>query len=766
MQFAQPLWLLAGLAACALLFWRYRQFENQQRKTLARFASTRLLDKLTASVSPARRRAKQVFFTLGVFCLFVALARPQAGYEWQETHRKGLELLFAVDTSKSMLAQDVKPDRLSRAKLAVHDLVDKLDGDAVGLVAFAGNAFLQCPVTLDYDAFRESLDALDTKVIPRGGTDIAAAIREAEAVFKTRTAAEKILVLITDGEDLGGEGIAAAKEAAKNGVKIFAVGIGSTTGDLVPIPNENGGTDFVRGASGQLVKSHLDEATLKQIVGAAGGMYEPLGQQGEGLKEIYNQGLASFTRHDLSSRQAKVPLEQFHWPLLAALGCFIAEMLIGTRRKVREAKSTPAPSRAKPAWAHRPATTAAAALAIALLGVTATTRGALSQTAEQAYQQGDFAKSQKEYTAAAVKEPTKTELQFNAGSAAYKAGDLAQAATAFQNSLHTEQVPVQQGAYYNLGNTQFRLGQKSEKSNPKETIETWEKAVSSYDAALQIEPGDQQAKHNRDLVKQKVEQLKKQEDQKKQQQQDQKNDSKDQKSDSKNQQAGQGPQEPKDQKQPDQKSDPKNQQAGQNGQEPKDQKQPDQKSDPKNQQAGQNGQQPKDQKQPDQKNDPKNQQAGQNGQQPKDQKQPDQKNDPKNQQAGQNGQEPKDQKQVDQKNDPRNQQAGQNGQEPKDQKQQDQAQNGRPDPTKTEPPNPTGKKPSRAQPEAADGQRPEPGESVSAGSERREPGQMTKEEAQQLLDALKNDEHKLPAASMRGRTAGQPDDQQPPIKDW
>jgi Ca-activated chloride channel homolog len=651
--------------------------------------------------------------------LFVALARPQAGYEWQETHRKGLELLFAVDTSKSMLAQDVKPDRLSRAKLAVHDLVDKLDGDAVGLLAFAGNAFLQCPVTLDYDAFRESLDALDTKVIPRGGTDIASAIREAEAVFKTRTAAEKILVLITDGEDLGGEAIAAAKEVANNGVKIFAVGIGSTTGELVPIPSENGGTDFVRDASGQLVKSHLDEATLKQIAGATGGLYQPLGQQGEGLGEIYNQGLASFTRHDLSSRQAKVPLEQFHWALLAALACFISEMLIGTRRKVREAKIAPAPVKTKPAWVRRPATNTAAALGLALLVAIATTRGALPQTAEQAYQQGEFAKSQKEYSAAAAKEPTKTELQFNAGSAAYKAGDLAQAATAFQNSLHTEQVPMQQGAYYNLGNTQFRLGQKTEKSNPKETIETWEKAVSSYDAALQIEPGDLQAKRNRDLVKNKIEQLKKQEDQKKQQQQQQEN-----------------------------------------------QKQPDQKSDSKNQQAGQNGQEPKDQKQPDQKNDPKNHQAGQNGQEPKDQKQADQKNDPKNQQARQNGQEPKDQKQPNQKNDPKNLQAGQNGQEPKDQKRPDQAQDGRPDPAKFEPPNSTEKKPSRGQPESADGRRPDPGESVNAGSERREPGQMTKDEAQQLLDALKNDEHKLPAASLRGRTAGQPDDKQPPLKDW
>ena len=552
MQFAQPLWLLAGLATCAFLLWRYRQFETQQRATLARFAAVRLLDKLTVSVSPARRKAKQALFILGVVCLFVALARPQAGYEWQETHRKGLELLFAVDTSKSMLAQDVKPDRLSRAKLAVHDLVDKLNGDGVGLVAFAGNAFLQCPMTLDYDAFRESLDALDTKVIPRGGTDIAAAIREAEAVFKTRTAAEKILVLITDGEDLGGEGIAAAKEAAKNGVKIFTVGVGSTTGELVPVPSENGGTDFAKDASGQLVKSHLDEATLKQIAEATGGMYQPLGQQGEGLSAIYDQGLGSFTRHDLSSRQAKVYLEQFHWALLAALGCFIAEMLIGTRRKVREAKTARAPVRAKPAWAHRrrPADRRARSRA-----ARRNSHDSCCFTAEPPSRPISRAISRshrRTYAAAAAKEPAKTELQFNAGSAAYKAGDLAQAATAFQNSLHTEEVPVQQGAYYNLGNTQFRLGQKTEKSNPKETIETWEQAVRSYDAALQIEPGDLQAKHNRDLVKRKIEQLKKQEDQKKQQQQqqqDQKNDSKDQKSDPKNQQAGQNGQEPKDQKQ-------------------------------------------------------------------------------------------------------------------------------------------------------------------------------------------------------------------------
>src|SRR5262249_35804292 len=171
------------------------------------------------------------------------------GFEFQETHRKGLELLFAVDTSKSMLAQDVKPDRLTRAKLAVTDLITKLNGDGVGLIAFAGSSFLQCPVTLDYDAFRESLDALDVNVIPRGGTDIASAIHEAEAVFKSRTAADKILILITDGEDLGGEAITAAQSAAKNGVKIFTVGVGRRTGALAPVPSTDRGAATAQNAN-------------------------------------------------------------------------------------------------------------------------------------------------------------------------------------------------------------------------------------------------------------------------------------------------------------------------------------------------------------------------------------------------------------------------------------------------------------------------------------------------------------------------------------
>jgi Ca-activated chloride channel family protein len=715
MQFAQPIWLFAGLVACAALVCQYRRFDRGQRIALAQFVSARLLPKLTSSISASSKFVKRILFILGIAFVFIALARPQVGFEFQETHRKGLELLFAVDTSKSMLAQDVKPDRLTRAKLAVTDLLAKLNGDGVGLIAFAGSSFLQCPVTLDYDAFRESLDALDVNVIPKGGTDIAAAIHEAEAVFKTRTAADKILILITDGEDLGGEAISAAQAAAKNGMKIFTVGVGSTTGELVPVPSETGGTDFAKDENGKLVKSRLDETTLKKIAELTGGIYQPLGAQSEGLTTIYEHGLTGFKRQDLTAREAKMPLEKFHWALLAALACFVGELLIGNRRRVRESNL-------------RPATAAAALIILAGVG---STKAASPQSAEQAYQKGDFAKSQQDYAASALKEPSKAELQFNAGDASYKAGDYAQAASGFEKSLKTGQVPVQQNAYYNLGNAKYRLGEKTEKQNPQEKIKTWEEAVKSYDTALQIKADDADAKHNRDFVKRKIEQLKKQEEQKKQDQKnqqqknnDQQNQSQDQKSDSKNQ---------KDENK-DQPQDSKNQQGGSKEQEnSKDQKDTadDHKNEPKDSKAGDKQQKPdesKDQKgdgNKDEKQQPKDQQGS--GQEKKD--------------------EPKDQKGEATK--------PQNGQDKKDQQQQQadaKNDNGKQQLKQTE-----AKVPGEKKPEAA--------QTGNASEERREPGELTKEEAKQLLDALKNDERKVPAISQDGRAAQQPNNQRI-LKDW
>jgi Ca-activated chloride channel family protein len=685
MNFAQPYWLLAGLAACLFLLWRYRRFNRQQRAALAQFVSPRLFDKLTASVSAPRRRLKQGLFIAGVACLFVALARPQAGFRWEDVHRKGIELLVAVDTSKSMLTEDVKPNRLGRAKLAVDDLVDKLNGDGIGLLAFAGDAFLQCPITLDYDAFRESLDSLDTSTIPRGGTDIGGAIREAQAVLDGRPGKEKVLVLITDGEDLGGDAVAAAQAAGKDGVKIFTVGVGTAAGELIPVPEAGGGTDFVKDPSGQFVKSRLDEATLRQIAAVTGGMYEPLGQQGQGLTAIYDQGLAQFTRHDLASRRTRVYLEQFQWALLAALLCFVSEMFVGTRkraaRNVPAGIGKPASGAAGAAVNWSPARTAAT-VTLALFMLPAITH-ASPASAEKAYQAGNFSAAEKAYAATLAKQPKQPKLEFDLGSAAYKTGDYAQAATAFQNTLNTTEVPVQQGAYYDLGNTEYRVGQQTEKSKPQDTIQSWEQAVKSYDAALQIQPGDADAKFNRDLVEKKLEQLKKQQQQQQKQQQ-----KKDQQKNRQN--SGQ----------------PQNQA----------QSKPDQKNQGQGQQA---------QKQPGQPN----QQAGNSGSQGGE-KNPAQTG----QQSAQNGQPQPDQ--------------GKNPGQP------EQSQAGQP-----QPPNSGAQKADAANGGQSQNQPTQTAEAAPSG-----PGQMSPQEARQLLNSLKSDEHNLPAAQFSRGPVKPQDDQ--PLKDW
>jgi Ca-activated chloride channel family protein len=600
-KFAEPLWILAGLAACGVLLWAWRRYDDRQRAALAIFASSHLHAQLTASFSAARQKLKRGLFLAAVGCLFVALARPQAGFRWEEVKRRGIEVIFAVDTSRSMLTPDVKPDRLTRAKLAVDDFVSHLNGDGVGLIAFAGNAFLQCPITIDYDAFHESLQALDTTIIPRGGTDIASAIREAQAALQNRPSTDKILVLLTDGEDLEGNELAAAKAAAKDGLKIYTVGVGTANGDLIPIPAEQGG-GFVKDDAGQFVKSHLDEAGLKAIAEASGGIYAPLGAEGQGLETIYQQALAPLAKHDLASRRQKVYTERFQWPLAASLVLLVASTLLGVRRRYPRILEAPAVEIARPKFV-----TQAAAVVLGFLFIPFSHAQASPTTAERAYQKGDFATAEREYAAAAQHDTNMPDLQFNAGTAAYKAGQFPQAVAAFQESLGTKpsadakRLAAQEDAYYNLGDTLYRIGQKTEQSKPEETIQNWQQAVKTYDAALQLRANDADAKFNRDFVKQKLEELKKKQEQKKKDEQKQKQDQKDK--DQKNQSGQDSDQ--KNQQNKDQKPDDKNQ-SGQNSQ-AKDQEKKDQKSganskpdQQKDQQQANGGSKPDEQKQPDQ----------------------------------------------------------------------------------------------------------------------------------------------------------------------
>jgi Ca-activated chloride channel homolog len=587
MKFAEPLWLFAGLAVLAVLFGLYRHFDARQRAALAEFASSHLLGRLTASFSPGRRRVKRALFAAAIALVFVALARPQLGYHWEEQRQRGIDILFAIDTSKSMLTQDVTPDRLTRAKLAITDFVNKLEGDRVGLIAFAGDAFLQAPLTLDYNAFEESLDAVDTNTIPRGGTDISSAIQEAQAAFGPGTKNRKILVLLTDGEDLEAKGIETARASASDGLVIYTVGVGSAAGGLIPLPGANGGTDFVKDASGQFVKSHLDEDTLKQIAQATDGLYEPLGQQGEGLQSIYHQALASLPKQDLASRSQRVYDERFQWPLAAGIACLFASMMIGTRR--RDRGTAPVVGKAL----RKVSATTAALTVMALVSWAQ----ASPQSAEEAYKKGDYPAAEKQYAQAVEQRPDAAPLQFNLGAAAYKSGEYDTALPAFQKALETDQVGVQQQTYYDMGNTQYRLGQKTEKSSPQDTIKTWQGAVQSYDAALKLKPDDADAKFNRGVVQKKLEQLQKQQQQqqKQDQKQDQKNQRQDQKQDQQQQQSGQ----------------PQNQQGNQANQQNQSQgNQPDQKQSGASQNQAQNAK-PDQQNQNGQQGQPKDQQGGQ-----------------------------------------------------------------------------------------------------------------------------------------------------------
>ena len=481
MRFSDPNWLGAGLLTCVVLVMLWRRFDVRQHAALALFIAPHLRQKLTESVSRSRRWLQRGLFLLSAVCLFGALAGPELGYHWEKISRRGNDVVFAIDTSRSMLTPDVKPDRLTRAKLAIDDMARQLDGDGIGIVAFAGSAFLVCPLTLDYSAFQQSLDAVDVNTIPLGGTNIASAIAAASDALRRRPGSDKILILITDGENLQGDVTTAAQEAARReGLKIYTVGIGTATGELIPLPPNLGG-GYVKDETGELVKSRLDESGLQAIAAATGGAYVHLAGQGGDFEAFLRTVFGAVTKHDLVFRQQKIYTQRYQWPLAASLLLLLMSLMIGTRRARRRPVAAPTP---------------ALALLAAICVLMTPPRAESADTAG--------------------KLDAKTPLaQYNAGTAAYKAGKFSQATQAFQSSINaapasdTRRLADQQDAYYNLGNALYRAGQQVEKSAPQDAIAKWTDAVKAYETALQLRPGDADSKYNRDLVKRKIDSLQK-----------------------------------------------------------------------------------------------------------------------------------------------------------------------------------------------------------------------------------------------------------------
>ena len=329
----QLLWLLALVPAAALFFiWALRR----RREALRRFAEARLLPTLAPDLDERRQRWRALLLVAALALLVLALAGPKWGFHWEEIHREGVDIVIAIDTSRSMLAEDVKPNRLARSKLAIEDLVKRLQGDRIGLVAFAGSAFVQCPLTLDYQAFAESLHAINVGIIPKGGTALTEAIKAGLEAFEGRQGKHEALILITDGEDHEGHVDDAAKEAADQGVKIYTVGIGTAEGDLIPL-TVDGQQNFLKDRRGQVVKSRMDEETLQKIATTTGGAYVHASSGDFGLDTVYNDFIGKMEKRELQSTMERRYEERFQLPLAVAFILIALEPLIGDRRGVARA---------------------------------------------------------------------------------------------------------------------------------------------------------------------------------------------------------------------------------------------------------------------------------------------------------------------------------------------------------------------------------------------------------------------------------------------
>ncbi|MGA2246498.1 MAG: VWA domain-containing protein [Verrucomicrobiota bacterium] len=488
MTFEHPqlLWLLPVLLpALALFFW----WANRVRqRLLVRFVEARLLSSLTVGLSPARRKIRFGLLIFAVALLLVAIARPQYGYDKEEVQQSGLDIVVAVDTSKSMLAADIAPNRLARAKLAALQLMQRAVTDRLGLVAFAGNAFLECPLTSDNTAFQQSVQALDVNSIPEGGTALAEAINSALTAFKEESN-HKALVLLTDGEDNDEGALEAAQNAAKAGLKIFTVGIGTTDGALLD-PN------LVRDPDGNAVKSHLNEALLKQIAAATGGFYLPL-RGADTMDLLYDRGLAPLPKSEGVSRVVRRYHEQYRWPLAAAMLLLLAEMFLPERRPNARAAGSSAPNVA-------PSAAAAAAL---LLGWLLFSAGAQASpaTALRDYQSGNFTNALAEFTRIAAVQTNDVRLVFNAGDAAYRATNFDLAESLFSQATLAQDLKLQEQAYYNLGNVQF---QKARQAKDLDGLEQgFDAAAKTYARAVTLNTNDLDAAYNFQFAKAAVEQV-------------------------------------------------------------------------------------------------------------------------------------------------------------------------------------------------------------------------------------------------------------------
>ena len=480
MTFARPemlylLWLTPALVLVYLLA------RSRRRRILRDYARERSLAAIDPESSATRRGIRAALLLLSLTALILALSGLQYGYSWRMIERRGVSLMILMDCSKSMLSGDIKPNRLERAKREVLDLLDMLRGDKVGLVGFAGTAFLHCPLTLDYGAFRLFLSALGPDYLPVGGTDLAGAVRAAVAAFDAKDGTEKAIILITDGEGTTPGTLEAAREANEKAVRIYSIGVGSPEG--APIPDGKGG--FQKDAGGNIILSRLDEDTLQKMAAQTGGAYVRSVTGDMDLEALYQQQIREkMEAQTLEGGRRKIFRDRYRWFLGLAAAALLLHLLW--------------PAAARKAAAGLPA----AVMICTLFGpgpALAADMRAQAADGLKAYQNQEYQTALDRFLQAQVEDPENPAVLYNIGNTYYKLGDFAQAGRNYEAALGaippSRETNLKQNTYFNLGNAQYRQGNLPE-------------AVRNYEEALKIDPEDQDAKKNLEFVKKLMDQQK------------------------------------------------------------------------------------------------------------------------------------------------------------------------------------------------------------------------------------------------------------------
>ena len=325
---AQSQYLLL-LLIVPLLFVAYALYLRARRKRLARFGSPELVSQLMPDASTGKGWLKISLLAAAWFFFVIGLARPQLGARLKEHQSQGVEVMVALDVSNSMLAEDYSPNRLERSKLAISRLVDKLQGDRIGLVVFAGEAFVQLPITADYVSAKVFLKSIDTESVPIQGTALSEALMASARSFSTQSERSRAIILITDGEDHEGEAIEAARAIAEQGIRIYCIGVGSPQGKPIP---KNG--SLLKDASGEIVVTRLNEEILQEIAGAGNGKYVRAGAAEFGLNPIIDD-IRTLDKEQFNSVIFEDFDEQFMYFFAIALFFLILELLVSDTKARR-----------------------------------------------------------------------------------------------------------------------------------------------------------------------------------------------------------------------------------------------------------------------------------------------------------------------------------------------------------------------------------------------------------------------------------------------